>query len=60
MSGEVVLAPFATPGVIVTPNAQGGYAVQLNSYGGLAINADGNSKGIDIQLPEQLDDFNLD
>ena len=58
--GEVVLAPFATPGVIVTPNAQGGYAVQLDSYGGLAINADGNSKGIDIQLPEQLDDFNLD
>ena len=60
LSGEVVLAPFATPGVIVTPNAQGGYAVQLDSYGGLAINADGNSKGIDIQLPEQLDDFNLD
>ncbi|MGB9043503.1 MAG: hypothetical protein WCC81_13655 [Pseudolabrys sp.] len=60
LSGEVVLAPFATPGVIVTPNAQGGYAVQLDSYGGLAINAEGNSKGIDIQLPEQLDDFNLD
>jgi len=53
-------APFATPGVIVTPNAQGGYTVQLDSYGGLAINADGNRKGIDIQLPEQLDDFNLD
>ena len=60
LSGDVVLAPFATPGVTVTRNAQGGYAVQLNSYGGLAINADGNSKGIDIQLPEQLDDFNLD
>jgi hypothetical protein len=60
LSGEVVLAPFATPGVIVTPDAQGGYTVQLDSYGGLAINADGNSKGIDIQLPEQLDDFNLD
>ncbi|MGB9395997.1 MAG: hypothetical protein WCB32_14540 [Pseudolabrys sp.] len=60
LSGDVVLAPFATPGVTVTRNKQGGCTVQLDSYGGLAINADGNSKGIDIQLPEQLDDFNLD
>jgi hypothetical protein len=60
LSGDVVLAPFATPGVTVTRNTQGGYTVQLDSYGGLAINAGGNSKGNDIQLPEQLDDFNLD
>ena len=57
LSGDVVLAPFATPGVTVTRNTHGGYTVQLDSYGGLA---DGNGKGIDVQLPEQLDDFNLD
>jgi len=58
--GDVVLAPFATPGVTVTRNTQGGYTIQLDSYEGLAINGDGNGKGIDVQLPKQLDDFNLD
>ena len=60
LSGDVVLAPFATPGVTVTRNTQGGYTIQLDSYEGLAINGDGNGKGIDVQLPKQLDDFNLD
>jgi hypothetical protein len=60
LSGDVVLAPFATPGVTVTRNTHGGYTVQLDSYGGLAINGEGNGKGIDIRLPEQLDEFNLD
>jgi hypothetical protein len=30
LSGDVALAPVATPGVTVTPNAEGGYTVVLD------------------------------